>query len=480
MNTPSSRAILLATTSLLATAAAQAPDMLVTYSQPEATVSGSGGTVMQKLLPNEIAHLEWSNGPCAWPSAEKWAPRTSFDTMAGDEDGDGTFFEPTLFGRIDALCVPFVMAPGNATTNGRNVFWSPEQTMGTVISGAPSLRPGDVGRIVRIGLADGQVEYFMRQEEFNTALGLPLNFPLDVDAVCFQPGLGVYFSVDQDVPGMTFCGPTFFRDGDLLCVPDWAITWTPDFRVAAVLPNSAAVVYSEAVIDLMVANAGVADHLGNCVNTSFDLESLDFDWNGTVGVQFPCPGAMVQAPDFVFSVETTTGAALLTTIGFGSIYNHLCGPAATPCPGQTWGPQMGVQATSSTVGATSYVNALAFARTYTHVLEPKQATMFVPGGAPAGANAIDYNTPWPVNFVFVELVSPTVPASQPAWPFSQLCFPDTYIPNLILWTVVPNQFGSIPLFPIPPALPPTKLLIQSVGIGGSGFELSTPAVVDIN
>jgi hypothetical protein len=33
---------------------------------------------------------------------------------------------------------------------------------------------------------------------------------------------------------------------------------------------------------------------------------------------------------------------------------------------------------------------------------------------------------------------------------------------------------------IPPALPPTKLLFQSVGIGGSGFELSTPAVIDIN
>lgn len=82
--------------------------------------------------------------------------------------------------------------------------------------------------------------------------------------------------------------------------------------------------------------------------------------------------------------------------------------------------------------------------------------------------------------MFVELVSPTVPASQPGWPFSQPCFSDTYIPNLILWTVVPNQFGSIPLFPIPPALPPTKLLIQSVGIGGSGFELSTPAMVDTN
>jgi hypothetical protein len=72
------------------------------------------------------------------------------------------------------------------------------------------------------------------------------------------------------------------------------------------------------------------------------------------------------------------------------------------------------------------------------------------------------------------------PASFPAWPFSLLCFPDAYIPNFISWTVVPSQFGTFPMFAIPPALPPTKVLFQSVGIGGSGFELSTPAVVDIN
>jgi hypothetical protein len=252
---------------LAATAAAQGPDMLVSYSQQEQTLSLSGGTVLQRLLPNEIAYLEWSNGPCAAPSAEKWAPRTAFDTMAGDENGDGTLFAPFLFGRIDALCVGFGLSPAVGTTNLRQVFWSPEVGMGPVVAGAPSLRPGDVGRIVRQGLLDGQVEYFMRQEQFNQALGLPLNTPIDIDAITFQPGFGVYFSLDQDIGANTFCGPTFVRDGDLLVVPDWAITWTPDFRVAAVLPNSAAVVYNEAQIQAMVVNANVANHLGNCVNT---------------------------------------------------------------------------------------------------------------------------------------------------------------------------------------------------------------------
>ena len=70
------------------------------------------------------------------------------------------------------------------------------------------------------------------------------------------------------------------------------------------------------------------------------------------------------------------------------------------------------------------------------------------------------------------------PASFPAWPFSLLCFPDAYIPNFISWTPVFGPFGSFPLMAIPPLFT-GKLLFQNVGIGGSGFELSTPTVIDI-
>ncbi len=465
---------------LAAAVAAQGPDMLVTYSQQEQTLSLSGGTVLQRLLPNEIAYLDWSTGPCANTSAEKWAPRTAFHTMAGDEDANGFLFSPLLFGRIDALCVGFGSTTAVGGTNLREVFWSPEVAMGPAVAGAPSLRPGDVGRIVRQGVLDGQVEYFMRQEQFNQALGLPLATPIDIDAITFQPGFGVFFSLDQDTPANTFCGPTFVRDGDVVAVPDWAITWTPDFRVAAVVPNSATVVFTEAQIQAMVINAGVANHLGNCVNVAIDLESLEFDWNGAIGTVVPCAGAVLQAPNFVFSVETTTGAGLLTTAGGGQIYNHLCGPAAMPCGGITMGPQMGIRPATAAMGAPSFVNALAFGRAFTHVLEPQQHVMNVPLGAPMGFNRVDYNSPFAANFVFVELVGMPVPQSLPAFPFSLLCFPDIYTINLIPYGPVFGQFGSFPVMAIPPALPPTKLLFQSVGIGGSGFELSTPAVIDIN
>lgn len=472
---------LLTLAALTAAAAAQGPDMLVTYSQSEQTLSGSGGTVMQTLRPNEIAHLEWSNGPCLAPSAEKWAPRTAFHVMAGDENGNGVYWQPTLFGPIDALCAAVSTSPVAGGVNVRTVFFSPSVAAGTNISGGPGLRPGDVGHFVRTTAGDGQVEYFMRQEQFNLAMGLPLATPIDVDAICFQPGLGVYFSLDQDVAAVTFCGPTLLRDGDILCVPDWAITWTPDFRVQAVLPNSCAVVHNEAQVDAMVVAAAVTDRFGNCLTQAIDLESLEFDWNGTVGMVFPCPGTVVQAPRFLFSVETGTGASVLTTLGGGQIHSHLCGAAGRPCGGgPTFGPQMGIQPTSATVGAPSYVNALLSTFTTRFVLEAQQPVMTVPGGSPLGATMIDYGSPYAFNLAFLEIVPPTVPGSVSAFPFSLLCFPDLYAPSLFVHAFpLVGPWGSFPMVAIPPAFS-GKVLYQALGFGGSGLELSTPTVIDVN
>jgi hypothetical protein len=467
---------------LTAVAAAQGPDMLVTYSQPEQTLSGSGGTVLRFLRPNEVCHLEWSNGPCASPSAEKWAPRTAYHVMAGDENGNARYWNPAIFGEIDALCVPIATTPIAGGVNARTCFFSPSAAMGTNVSGPPGLRPGDVGRIVRNGAGfDGQVEHFMRQEQFNQAMGLPLNAPIDVDAICFQPGLGVYFSLDQDVPGTTFCGPALLRDGDVLAVPDWAITWTPDFRVAAVLPNSIVVIYSEAQVDAMVVAAQVTDRFGNCLTQAIDLEALEFDWNGTVAPMFPCPGTVAQRPPFVFSVETGTGASLLTTVGGGAIYSHLCGAAGRGCGGgPTFGMQMGVLPTNATTGAPSWINALAATSTTRFVLEPHQHVQNVPGGAPLGATGIDFASPYAWNFALIELVPPTVPGSISAFPFSLLCFPDLYAQSLnVWWWPLNGPWGTFPMVAIPPAWS-GKVLYQAVGFGGSGFELSTPTVIDVN
>lgn len=457
-------------------AAAQGmPNMLLTFSNTEQNVSGSGGTVLGDLLPNEINYLQFMSS-CNTLSAEKWQPRTCSHVMAGDENGDGLYFRPGIFGRIDGLLSTSTYSTAVPADNQRTVFWSVAAPMGNNVSALP-FRPGDVARIRRILGSDGQVQHFMRQEHFNSALGLAAGYGIDIDAIAWQPNYGVFFSVDVDVAANTMCGPTLVRDGDVLCIPGGALNYTPDMRVAGVAPNSAFVVYTEAEMDAFTNNAGVANRFGACVNTVQDVEALELDLFGPVNSVTTCTGVTFPIPNLIYACETGTGASLLQTAGGGSIWTTPCGLAGTPCAaGPTWGMQLGVRPATTTAGVASHVNALAIARACVHVLEPKQHVMTAP--APAGANAIDYNNPFVVSLVLIEIVPPVVPPSSPAAPFSPTCFPDLYAPSIIGWLPVPAGFGSIPTPGIPAAFS-GKVLFQGVGFGAGTFELSTPAVLDV-
>lgn len=475
---------LLAPLTLAAAASAQFQEGLISFSQTEQTMSGSGGTVLGTLRPNETSVLQWgTTAGCASLSAEKWAPRTCYDVMAGDEDGNGVYFNPTLFGSIDAL-VETVVPGTTGIQNQRTIFWSVSAPMGNNVSAQP-FRPGDVARIVRnAAFVDGQVQYFMRQEQFNQALGLPLGTPIDVDAIAFSPQFGVFFSLDGNIACTTACGATFVQDGDILAIPPGALTYTPDMRIASVLASSAVVVRTEAQVDAMVVNAGVTDRFGVCLTSCGDLEALEFDWGGAINTWMACTaGPVIFAPNLIFSVENGTGASLLTTAGGGQIWNGPCSPMGRTCgSGPTLGVQSGIRPVSGNIGAASYVNAFCLAHTNRYVLEPQNHVLPVwPLGAPAGATNIDVGSPFAWNLVFAEIVPPVVPGSLPAFPFSQLFFPDVYVPSLFFYLPTPAPFGwgSFPM-PAIPAGWSGKVLFQSVGFSAAGtIELSTPTVIDV-
>lgn len=468
---------------LAAAAAAQGNNALIAFSQPEIALSGSGGTVLRFLQPNEVALLQWgTTAGCANLSAEKWAPRTAYATMAGDENADGLLNNPALFGTVDAVMTSVAPNP-IGWQNQRSVFWSVSAPMGNAVSALP-FRPGDVARIVRnAGGLEGQVEYFMRREMFNLALGLPLATPIDVDAIVFDQQFGVFFSLDADVMANTACGPVLVQDGAVVAIPTAALSYTPDIRVSGVAPNSARVVLSEAQVDAMVVNANVANRFGACVTAAGDLEALDFAWNGPVVSWTACTAATpVFAPHLIFSVENGTGASLLVTGGGGQIWNGPCAPMGTPCGfGPTLGMQSGLRPLPAGVGVPSYVSAFALDHAERFVMEPQNPVMAVfPAGAPAGASQVDLASPFPINLVFLELVSPVVPGSVPAFPFSMMYFPDLYVPSLLFYTVAsaPLGFGSVPTPAIPPGFT-GKVLFQSVAFSTMSIELSTPAVLDV-
>lgn len=464
----------LLTTAILAVPAlSQSQSLLMTFSGQEESLSGSGSTVLSTLRTNEIHEVAYV-GPCTSVSAEKWLARTAQHVMAGDEDSDTMFFEPALFGSIDALLSTQNWVAPIPFSNQRNIYWSPSTPLNLGISALP-FRPGDVGRIA----VGGQAEYFITQEQFNAALGLPAAYGIDIDAIAFQPNFGVFFSVDVNVFATTACGPMLVQDGDILCIPPIALSYNADMSINTVLANSAVVVYSEAVVDAMVVSANVTNRFGACLTSVGDVEALEMDLAGAVNTIVPCVGFPILVPNLLFTSENGTGGSVLETAGGGAIRNSTCGPMGTSCgSGPTLGFQVGIQPFSGNIGAPSYVNALADTRGCRFVLEPEEHVQIAPLGAPLGATMIDYHNPFPLGLALIEIVAPPLPASLPAFPFSPNCFPDLYATSIFPWWVIGTGFGSFPMVGIPPAYS-GKVLYQAVGFGGT-MELSTPCVIDVN
>lgn len=449
---------------------AQGGDLLYTTATLEQTLSGSGGTVLQTIHPNDLVGLP--SFPCP-RRAEKWLPRNAFMTMAGDEDGDDSYFEPTLLGRVNALLNTSMFT--GTIGNQRTIWYSPGANLGTTVSGAPGLRTGDIGRIARTGLGDGQVQYFIRQEAINNALGLPLATTIDVDAAAWSPNHGLFLSLANDIPCNPCGGPVLLRDGDVFCIPPGAYALSAMLTIGATAPSSAVVVYTEAQMDAFVANAQVANRFGACVPAAIDTTALEIDFSVAASLVLPgCTGTPVIVPTLLFSTESLTGGAILTTAFGGQIHNASCGPLGTNCgAGPTLGDQIGLRPPSAAVGIPSFVNALAWSRLFTYTAESQVPQ--IPIGTPA---RIDFNTPGIGSWVFLSFApsGPGVVAPSAAFPWGLLGYPDYYpLPNFL--GVVPGGFATFVSPPIPFAC---DLIFQGVTITTAGtVEASTPTMVEV-
>jgi len=491
MNSPM-RLLLLA--SLPAAAmTAQVPGALLTFSQIENTISGGGGP-LQVLHPNEIMFLPLPSGCPNGARSEKWSPRTCMNVMTGDENGDGQYWNPNLFGSIDALSTGFALfwqtsSIGKIAPNPSMVYWSPSAAMGSAIIGPITatnkpLRPGDIGRIK----PDGKVEMLMSEDLFRKALGYPLG-PVDVDAFAYEPGLGIYFSLDDNIqcPEIA-CLPQnlWVNDGSLLAIPWSAVTtvgpW--DFRIADVIQGSAHVALDEVMIKVLVANSGVTDRNGFTItNVDDDLESLDIDHGpGTQILSIPTACGTLLVPDFLFSTEMMTGGSVISTKNNGSPVMGPCGYLGIPSPyGIQTGAAVGIQQQLANVGPASYVNALAFGTTERFVHEPvtHQLNYGLLGGLPTTVHVGG-------DFDFVVTAIDIVPSTiAPSFTIGGDFFPDWYCLGMMLWDVASPTSGfhsfATPHIPVGWS---GKLMFQSIGVDvactNCAFNLSTPCVIDVN
>ena len=468
-------ATVLSTSLVASLASAQGFDLLYSTSANEQTATGSGGTVLRNIYRNEIVGLQmWAGCPAR---AEKLVSRAAFHTMAGDADGDDNYWEPGMFSQVDALLVTDPYAAGGV--NARSTYFSPRTPLATTISGGPGLRPGDVGRIVRNAAGDGQVERFIRAEHIQIALGLPpMPVVVDVDAVAWSPNYGLFFSLDQDI-ACTLCGAAVtVRDGDIIGIAPGDYMMTGG-RITAVAAGMALVVYNEPAIDAFVVNARVADRNAVCVNVAQDLESLELDPTDPMKtVMTSCSGAVLTVPRLLFTTQTLTGGAVLSTSGGGVIHNAMCGPLGVNCGmGPTTGVQIGLQQPTPNVGIQSFVDALAV--TYQPLFEfvAEAQTPQIPVGTAA---VIDFATPAVANiWVFLTFAPGGPSAIAPSAPFvwGALGHPDFY-PAPYFMGVRPTVGGYSNY--TSPAIPwPADLVFQGITISGGVIEASAPTMVEV-
>ncbi len=481
---PLSRTLLLsASAAVLATSiAAQSPNakwMLYTVNNREFTVSGSGGLPMRVITPMDIALTEQS-APCQH-SAEKWAPNSGYNTLLGDENGDGSHWNGAPFGSIDAVFCKYKPS-WTGRVNMRNAYFSPSNYVGPVVSGGPGFRPGDCGAIVRNGGGDGQVEFFLRTEHIMKSFGI-VTPQINLDAITQDQNRNIYISLENDQKVQVYVGSALtwmlMRDGAIGMIPASTITYDSWGNVTGVLPNRGIILLSENDVTQMTVNARLSDRVGNCLQPCVDTDALSIDPNGGMNKML-WGTTSIPYPNLAIACESYTGGGAITTRSMGQILTIDGCKVGTPCgSGPTYGPQIGLKPMSSTGGIWSHINGLhivhrspcRFTLDTATPVTTSPSTIKVDVGSPPGS------TPY-LLLGFGASGAGTVSSSAP-WLFGSNCFPDLYpvIFGLGAIPTGPQGFGSLTFTGVPTG----SFLFQSVFIATTGaIELSNPVTLIVN
>ena len=486
---------LLTTLTFAISLAAQQPScLLFSTSSGERTLSGSNGTSLRELGRRAIGFVTPVAGGY---SAEKFGPALAFQTLVGDEDGDGDTYTDGLMGSIDAITVlPYSWNPELGTqprtrpVSLLECYISPASDIGTNVSGTPGLRKGDCGIITRVGALNGQVRYFIRAEQLIDALGMfdpqtlqPLTpQDIDLDAITVSYDRGIFVSFDRDhslrlrVNGAL--ANFVLHDGGIACIP--AAAWTPNARgeVASVLPHRGLIVFSEANVDAMVNAAAIADGFGGCPGGIEDTEGLAIDPNGgSFNLQWG--NQVLPMPDLLLTGEKLTGAGVISTrvggaIGVvnGQALGRACGV------GPTDGAQMGLRIS----GSVDYLGGL-------ETLAREPAWFALDSATPTGLGgviSVHVGTNLPVAMVFLGYGLSAVPVSMSVsflpWSPTARCFPELYlailghapVPIALAAGGPTTRFGTFTANA--PVIVP-GILFQAVTLTANGLELSSPVTI---
>ncbi len=372
--------------------------------------------------------------------SKAYMPGLGYNTVAGDVDCDGNYFDPTSFDGVDASLHPRDMIGVPTQLDKTRVFISGQSQYNDVYGNFAA--PGDVWRFRTAVGGAGSIEYFLTEQDARNAFGIAASDPFNIDAITIGRstpgaiGFDIILSVEDDVMiNVASVGSMFVEDGAILMIPSWAVgVWNvaADGAVlvgaGSVAPNTGMLLATEPDVDAWVGASNISNHVGAPAGLIGDVDGLANDPWGTTWFS---TWATTPAPDLLISGEMLTGAGVISTQGGGQIgvVNSMLG---LPAPFPTSGLQVGL----ITTGGVHSLDALALTRpNLSHftmdspteqILGAGPMTIEIGGGDPAGPPAlvlIDLGSNLPCGFdpaTFPGPINPDFPHVYPTTVFTNL------------------------------------------------------------
>lgn len=431
---------------------------------PEMTLSGSSSTILSQLGSMDVVSVV--PDVALGYSAEKFATRAGWSTLTGDVNGDGWYVEPVLFGKIDAVTTLKDGLAGTATI--RDLYLSPAVPVGVGGGGCLwTMAPGDVARIGD----NGNVSWFLTEQQVRQAFQIANGQPANVDAVCLDGFQNIILSLEDDV---TIVGGQTAMDGAILAIPSFAVTYNPDDTVQSVVPGSGMILFGEATVDAMVVNAQVQNPALGMVTQIGDTDGLCVD---SLGGTFTKPIEGVgnhTFSDVLFCGTRLMGGGVLSTLGNGTIamVNGVTLAKSALVGWSTDGEEVGIDPNAGTIGSLNALELTPVPGRF--VLDSKDPTP-VPGGSiTLAAGGLDVGGALGILYS----LGPSAPCSVAASvPFSNPGFPDLYLPMGINLVGSADALGIVSLdTPYAGGVPAgLSLVMQGFTLMGPGLDLTLSA-----
>lgn len=225
---------------------------------------------------------------------------------AGDIDGDGLYADtsssaPSPGGSdIDEI---FVKAGTVGPVTPRDVFFS---------IAAPSANFGVLASDVVRYQAQGVREFFLHEADLVTGCGATAP-PVNLDALAQSAAGDLYFSFGTS-EAVNFGTAA---DGDLLFIPNSAISYDMNGNILAIGASSAVRIATESQLLAMVTASGFRQANGAAPSTLFNLSGLEIDPNGG---NWMSPVDTLIYPNLLFTwKDTSNDGAILSTAAGGSL-----------------------------------------------------------------------------------------------------------------------------------------------------------------